>query len=120
MKVTGRTDPNKISLIRVLKQTGRKNNAVIWKKLSEELSVSNRNRVSVNLSHLNRITSAGEDVVIPGKVLGAGILSHKLNVAAENFSESAREKITAAGGQCLTFQEIISKNPKGTNIRLLK
>ena len=120
MKVTGRTDPNKISLIRLLKQTGIKNEATIWKQLSEELSVSNRNRVSVNLSHLNRITSAGEDVVVPGKVLGAGILTHKLNVAAENFSETAREKIIAAGGQCLTFEELTTKNPKGTNVRLLK
>jgi len=120
LKITGRTDPNKISLIRFIKQNGIKNNAAVWKKLSKEMSVSNRNRTSVNLSHINRITKSGEEVVIPGKVLGAGELSHKLNIAAENFSSSAREKIIAAGGQCLSFEEIITKNPKGTNIRLLK
>ncbi|MHA1206679.1 MAG: 50S ribosomal protein L18e [Candidatus Hodarchaeales archaeon] len=120
MKATGRTDPNKISLIRFIKQNGIKNNATIWKKLSEELSVSNRNRAMVNLSHINRVTKSGEEIVIPGKVLGAGVLSHKLNIAAENFSSSAREKITAAGGQCLSFEEIITKNPKGANVRLLK
>ena len=120
MKVTGRTDPNKISLIRFIKQSGIKNNAAIWKKLSKELSVSNRNRTMVNLSHINRVTKSGDEIVIPGKVLGAGVLSHKLNIAAENFSSSAREKITAAGGQCLSFEEIITKNPKGANIRLLK
>ena len=120
MKATGRTDPNKISLIRFIKQNGIKNNATIWKKLSEELSVSNRNRTMVNLSHINRVTKSGDEIVIPGKVLGAGLLSHELNIAAENFSSSAREKIIAAGGQCLSFEEIISKNPKGANIRLLK
>ena len=120
MKITGRTDPNKISLIRFIKKNGTSNNVAIWKKLSEELSVSNRNRVSVNLSHISRITKSGEQIVIPGKVLGAGTLSHELNIAAENFSHSAREKIIAVGGQCLSFEEIITKNPKGTNIRLLK
>lgn len=120
MKVTGRTDPNKISLIRYIKRNGIKNNASIWKKLSEELSVSNRNRTLVNLSHINRVTKSGEEIVIPGKVLGAGVLSHKLNIAAEDFSTSAREKIVAAGGKCLSFEEIITKNPKGTNLRLLK
>lgn len=120
MKVTGRTDPNKISLIRFIKRSGIKHNASIWKKLSEELSVSNRNRALVNLSHINRVTKSGDEIVIPGKVLGAGVLSHKLNIAAEDFSTSAREKIVAAGGQCLSFEELITKNPNGTNIRLLK
>ena len=97
-----------------------KNNASIWKKLSEELSVSNRNRALVNLSHINRVTKSGEEIVIPGKVLGAGTLSHKLNIAAEDFSTSAREKIIAAGGKCFSYEELITKNPKGTNVRLLK
>jgi large subunit ribosomal protein L15 len=34
------------------------------------------------------------------KVLGNGALSKKLNVHAEKFSKTAREKIEAAGGTC--------------------
>ena len=34
------------------------------------------------------------------KVLGGGELTRKLTVKAHRFSESAREKITKAGGQC--------------------
>jgi len=35
------------------------------------------------------------------KILGSGNLSHKLTVKAAAFSSSAREKILAAGGQCI-------------------
>ena len=34
------------------------------------------------------------------KILGGGELSKKLNVKANAFSESARQKIEAAGGTC--------------------
>jgi large subunit ribosomal protein L15 len=37
----------------------------------------------------------------PIKVLGGGELTKKLNVAADRFSESARRKIEAAGGQAV-------------------
>lgn len=120
MKITGRTDPNKRSLIDSIRKEGIKNNAQIWKRLSSELSKANRKRVSVNLSHINRISTPGDIIVVPGKVLGAGTLEHKLSIAAENFSESAREKITSTGGQCLSFNELIKTNPKGKDVRLLK
>ena len=120
MKITGRTDPNKRSLIESIKKAGIENNANIWRRLSTELSKANRNRVSVNLSHINRIAKAGDTIVVPGKVLGAGTLNQKLKIAAENFSESAREKITSTGGQCLSFDELIKINPKGKDVRILK
>ena len=120
MKTKGRSDPNKRSLIVSIKKAGVENDAKIWKKLSTELAKANRKRVSVNLSHINRIAKAGDTIVVPGKVLGAGTLNLKLNIAAENFSESAREKITSTGGQCLSFDELIKLNPKGTDVRLLK
>jgi large subunit ribosomal protein L18e len=120
MKITGRTDPNKRSLLDSIKKAGIENDANIWKRLSTELSKANRRRVSVNLSHINRIAKAGDTIVVPGKVLGAGTLNYKLNIAAEKFSESAKEKITSTGGQCLTFDELIRINPKGKDVRFLK
>ncbi len=120
MKITTRTDPNKASLIRAIKQAGVQNDANIWKRLSKELSSANRRRVAINLSHINRVSSPDEVIVIPGKILGAGVLKHKLSIAAESFSESAKEKILSVGGQCLTFEELIKTNPKGTNVRLMK
>lgn len=120
MKITTRTDPNKISLIRSINQAGIQNKANIWRKLSEELSSVNRRRVAINLSHINRVSAPEDVIVVPGKVLGAGMLTHKLSIAAESFSESAKEKILSAGGQCLSFEELMKTNPKGTNVRLMK
>jgi large subunit ribosomal protein L15 len=42
---------------------------------------------------------------VPVKVLGDGELSKPLTVHAHRFSKSAREKIEAAGGTCLTIED---------------
>ena len=120
MKITGRSDPNKRLLIDSIKKAGIENDSKVWKRLSTELSKANRKRVSVNLSHINRVANAGDTIVVPGKVLGAGTLNLKLKIAAENFSESAREKINSTGGQCLSFDELIKINPEGKDVRFLK
>lgn len=65
----------------------------------------------VNLSALNDLFPAGGDVTVtdlvakgavrkdqPVKVLGTGEITVALNITAEKFSGSARDKIVAAGG----------------------
>ncbi|HMO05177.1 MAG TPA: 50S ribosomal protein L15 [Kiritimatiellia bacterium] len=44
------------------------------------------------------------DTKRPIKILGDGALNRKLTVKADAFSSSAREKIEAAGGQCITVE----------------
>ena len=120
LKTKGRTDPNKTTLIRKLRKAAAKNDTKIWALLAFEMSKSNRRRATVNISHLNRISSPGDILLIPGKVLGSGILYHGLEVAAETFSEVAQKKIRNAGGQCLTIEKLIEKNPKGSQVRIIK
>ena len=45
----------------------------------------------------------------------------KMTVAALKFTETARAKITKAGGKCMTLDELIMKAPTGkcTTIRFL-
>ena len=38
----------------------------------------------------------------------------KLTVAALKFTESARARIVAAGGTCLTLDELVMQTPSGT------
>ena len=120
MKTKGRTDPKKETLIRSLKGIANETEAKIWSVLASELSKPNKQRITVNLSHLNRVSNPGEILLIPGKVLGAGTLNHKIKIAAESFSISAKTKIKNAGGQCLTIEELITQNPKGSQVRLIK
>jgi len=43
-----------------------------------------------------------------------------LRVAALRFTEAARKRIVAAGGQCLTFDELALNRPKGEYVQLLR
>ncbi len=87
--------------------------------MADRLSRSRRRRIAVNVSRLNRYTKEGETAVVPGKVLGAGKIDHPLHVAAFAFSEQARLKILKAKGKCLSILELVERNPKGTNVKII-
>ena len=42
-----------------------------------------------------------------------------IEVAAWKFSKTAREKIEKAGGKCYSIRELVEKNPKGSNVRII-
>lgn len=44
----------------------------------------------------------------------------KMSVCALRFSETARKRIVAAGGECLTFDQLALRAPKGSNCVLLR
>jgi large subunit ribosomal protein L18e len=113
------TNPELIELIRFLKRQSRENKVKVWRDIAEKLAKPNRNRVAVNLSRLNRYTHRNETAVVPGKVLGAGEMNHPITVAAFAYSEKAREKIKAVNGKCLSFSDLIKKNPKGSNVKII-
>ncbi|HDI06778.1 MAG TPA: 50S ribosomal protein L18e [Candidatus Bathyarchaeota archaeon] len=119
MKKLKTTNPELVSLIRFLKKASRENNAEIWRDIAEKLYASKRRRVAVNLSRINRYTKKGDYVAVPGKVLGTGTLEHAVKVAAFSFSEKAKEKIRKVRGSCLTFQQLVKKNPKGSNVKVI-
>lgn len=114
------TNPEIYNLINFLRAQSRTNEAKIWRNLAENLSKSGRSKIVVNIGKLLRLTSEGETVAVPGKVLGSGLIDHKLLVAAFNFTPSAKNKIEAAGGKCIDFYELVRKNPKGSNIKILR
>ena len=120
LKTKGRTDPNKIALIRILRGASANNEIKIWSLMASEMSKANRRRAAVNLSRLNRVSSPGDILMIPGKVLGSGSLNHRIEIAAESFSKMAQKKIINAGGQCLTIEELVKRNPKGSQVRIIK
>jgi len=113
------TNPELVELIRFLKKQSRENKTDIWRDIAERLAKPKRKRVAVNISRLNRYTQKNEMVVVPGKVLGAGEIGHPVTVAAFAFSENAKEKIKARRGKCLSFFDLIKKNPKGSKVRII-
>lgn len=119
MKRVRATNPGLISLVRSLRKGSRENKVGIWRDVAERLSSSRRRRITVNVSHLNRCTQKRETVVVPGKVLGAGKIGHPVNVGAFAFSERARSKILKAKGKCLSISDLMKKNPKGANVKII-
>lgn len=107
-------------LIRRLRKRSKESGAGIWTDLADKLSRSNRARAEVNVSHLNRNTREDDTVVVPGKVLGSGKLDHPVTVASFSFSSRARERIQAAGGEVISIDELLDKNPDGKNVILME
>jgi len=115
-----KTNPRLTSLISLLKTTSRENEVNIWRDIADRLEAPSKNFAEVNLSKINRYAANGETIIVPGKVLGTGILEMSVRVAALNFSESASTKIRQAQGECMSIEQLISANPKGSKVRILR
>ena len=115
-----KTNPRLVNLISLLKDTSRQNEVNVWRDVAVRLEAPARNYAEVNLSKINRYAGDGETIVVPGKVLGSGMLETSVKIAALTFSESAATKILEANGQCLTIEELVKDNPKGSRIRILR
>lgn len=89
----------------------------VWHRIAEELTGSARKGREVNLSDINRC--ANGTVLVPGKVLGTGDLTKKVDIAALKFSKAAREKIAKAGGKPMTISELAKQNPKCSNVKIM-
>ncbi len=119
MKNNYKTNPRLMDLITGLKNQSREKQVPLWRDIALRLERPTRNTSEVNLSRINRYTKDKDLILVPGKVLGAGELNHPLTVAALSFSEGAKNKITEAGGSCLSIQELMDKNPEGTRVRII-
>ena len=73
----------------------------------------------VNVGQLNRYTNKEDIVVVPGKVLGAGLLEHPVCVAAFAFSDVAESKIKKAKGKCLSILQLMDERPNGSNVKII-
>jgi len=113
------TNPELIELTSFLRKQSRENKVEIWRDIAERLTKPKRTRIAVNLSRLNRYTQKSETVAVPGKVLATGEITHPITIAAFAFSGKAREKIKAVRGRCVSFSDLIKKNPRGSNVKII-
>lgn len=118
-KITGPTNAFLLRLILELKKRSSEQNANIWKRVANDLEKPTRQRRVVNLSSISRHTRENEIIVVPGKVLGAGDLQHKLTISAFQFSSGAKEKIEKAGAKIITLIDLSKENPSGKGIRII-
>lgn len=121
-----------ISNTRVKSRIARKNNPIIvetirlalkndnWKKVAQFLSNSTSDYLVMNLEDIDKQTSAGDTVVILGKVLGSGELTKKLRICALGISKEAKVKLTKTKSEFVNVIDEIKKNPKAEGVKLLR
>jgi len=119
MKRTGPTNQSLKAVIEELKKVSIEKGISLWPRIASDLEMPSRNRRIVNLSKLNFCTKENEVVVVPGKVLGAGSLDHKITISAFQFSDSAVEKLSKNGSRIIPLKQLISEDPKGKRIRII-
>ncbi len=102
-----------------LKKASRENDAPIWLRLARLAQKPSRARRTVNLNKIARLTREGDTVIIPGKVLGTGNISHKITLCSFSISVAAAGKIIQSGGEILDFGQMRERHPTGSGVVLL-
>ncbi len=117
--VMSKTNPRLSSLIADLKSAARSGDGDVWSDVAERLEKPRRTHAEVNLGRIERYAREDETVVVPGKVLGSGVLRKDVTVAAVDFSGSAAKKIDQVG-ETTTLEQAIEDNPAGSNVRVIR
>ena len=110
---------NLVQLIKELKSASKKNEAPIWSKIAKNAIKSNSSKKTINLKKIDKLTDDGNAVVISGKILGTGNLSHKVLVSSFSISNSAAKKIKESGGEVLQFSDMIDRFPTGKGVKII-
>ncbi len=116
---TGPTNQNLRKLIEDLNKLSSEKNIKLWKRIALDLGKPTRQRRVVNLSRINHYTKENDTIIVPGKVLGSGLLNHKLTIAAYSFSEGALEKINKANSKAITISDLMKENIKGRGVKII-
>lgn len=102
------------------RRTDAKFNSIVLKRLYQ----SNTNQAPMSIARIARYMKGHDDkiAVVVGPVTDDVrlITVPKLYITALRFTETARARIIKAGGECLTFDQLALRSPKGSNTVLLR
>jgi large subunit ribosomal protein L18e len=124
-KVIKTANPYKRLLIKLYKFLSRRTGSAFCETVAKRLHMSKVNAPPIGLARLAKYMQNKTDktAVIVGKVTDDVRLlecPNNLSVCALAFTETARKRIVAAGGECLTFDQLALRAPKGSNTVLLR
>jgi large subunit ribosomal protein L18e len=120
MRETKTTNPQLIELISLLRKESREKQAGIWLDVADYLAKARSQRVAVNLSKINRNTKRADVVVVPGKILASGTLTHAVTIASFEVSDAAKAKLETAKAKYITIPDLLERNPKGSNVKIIR
>lgn len=120
-------------LVKLYRFLARRTDSSFNKVILRRLFMSKMNRPPVSLSKIARFAAnpkvnektpknADRTVVVVGTVTDDNRLltAPKVSVAALRFTATARARIEAAGGECITLDQLALRSPTGANTLLLR
>lgn len=108
-----------IQMAKELKAASKKNNAPIWLKLADMALKPSRAKRVLNLGQIDKHVTDNDTVVVPGKVLGTGSISHKITLCSFSISTSGAKKVSQSGGKIVNFAQLIKNNPTGKGVKII-
>jgi len=90
-----------------------------WLEVARLLSKPRRKKVEINLNKIDEESKEGDTIVVPGKVLGKGEISKKIEIVAFSYSKEAERKLKEKKCKILSIKEEIKRNPKGEGIKII-
>ncbi|KAK0533736.1 hypothetical protein OC834_000830 [Tilletia horrida] len=131
-------DPYLLLLVKLYRFLARRTNSNFNKVILRRLFMSKINRPPVSISRVAYLTrnqglapkakAALDPTAAPKTVVVVGTITDdnrvlevpKLSIAALRFTATARARITAAGGECLTLDQLALRAPTGSNTLLIR
>ncbi|MCX8188869.1 MAG: 50S ribosomal protein L18e [Nitrososphaeria archaeon] len=104
-----------IKKIRSISKTGNKK---FWSSVEEMILKPRSRRPEINVGKISKLTKENDVVLVPGKLLGDGLIDHPITVGALFASKSAIKKIVEAGGTFLPLTAFIERFPDGSNVKI--
>jgi large subunit ribosomal protein L18e len=124
MKVVKTKNPYNKLLIKLYKFLSRRTDSKFCGTVLKRLHMSKVNKPPIGLNRLSKYMTKkdGKTAVIVGKVTDDVRMLEcpKMSVCALGFTENARKRIEAAGGECITLDQLALRAPKGSNTVLLR
>ncbi|MHB8546963.1 MAG: 50S ribosomal protein L18e [Nitrosotalea sp.] len=108
-----------IQMVKTLRGASKKNNAPIWERLADLALKPTRAKRTINLGQLDKFVSDNDVIIVPGKVLGTGNLSHKITLFSFSISTTGAKKITQSGGKISDISQIIKNHPTGKGVKII-
>jgi large subunit ribosomal protein L18e len=91
-----------------------------WLKLAKLLSQSTKKQSSVNLGEIDKQTSMGDSVLVPGRVLGVGEITKKIRICSFGISKEALERLSKTKSEWVYILDEIKKNPRAEGLKIIK
>ncbi len=108
-----------LQMAKELRGASKKNNAPIWLKLAELVLKPSRSRRVINLGQLDKFVNDNDVIIVPGKVLGTGNISHKITLCSFSISATGAKKVTQSGGKIVNFTHLIKNYPTGKGMKII-